>query len=117
MNSFAQGKRMLIAVFQYAVKILHKADMTDNKHVVRVRREIRFLRLLHHPHIVKVRDVFESPKSLFIVMERFTGGELFDYIVNHGRVKEKESRRFFRQIISAVEYCHQVNDIDPRSYQ
>jgi len=92
---------------QYAVKILNKADMKDAKHIVRVQREIRFLKLLHHPHIVRVQDVFESPNSLFIVMERLTGGELFDYIVAHGRVKEKESRRFFRQIISAVEYCHQ----------
>lgn len=92
---------------QYAIKVLHKSQMTDNKHVLRVQREIRFLRLLHHPHIIKVKDFFESQLDIFIVMEHIAGGELFDYIVSHGRVKEAESRRFFRQIISAVAYCHE----------
>lgn len=92
---------------QYAIKVLHKSQMTDNKHILRVQREIRFLRLLHHPHIIKVKDFFESQLDIFIVMEHIAGGELFDYIVSHGRVKEAESRRFFRQIISAVAYCHE----------
>jgi len=91
----------------YAIKILTKEHMKDAKHVTRVQREIRFLKLLHHPHIVKVKDVYESARDIFIVMEHVTGGELFDYIVSHGRVKEKEARRFFRQIVSAVKYCHQ----------
>ena len=44
--------------------------------------------------------------EIFLVLELVAGGELFDYIVARGRVKEKEARKFFRQIISGVEYCH-----------
>jgi len=64
------------------------------------------LKLLHHPHIVKVYDVMESNDLIYIVMEYATGGELFDYIVAHKKVKEKEARSFFRQVISALDYCH-----------
>jgi serine/threonine protein kinase len=51
----------------------------------------------------------ETHECIFIVMEYAVGGELFDYIVAHKRVKEKEARWFFRQVISAVDYCHQVS--------
>jgi serine/threonine protein kinase len=64
--------------------------------------------LLHHPHIVKVYDVIETSDMIFIAMEYEAGGELFDYIVVNKRVKEKEARSFFRMVLSAVDYCHQV---------
>ena len=94
---------------QYAVKLLEKSTIKSEKQVARIQREIRFLKLLHHPHIVKVYDVMETHDLIYIVMEYATGGELFDYIVAHKRVKEKEARIFFRQVISAVDYCHQVS--------
>ena len=77
----------------------------------RLQREIRFLKLLNHPHIIKVFDIIETTESIYIVMEHAEGGELFDYIVTHKRVKEKDAKAFFRQIISAVDYCHQVRNI------
>jgi serine/threonine protein kinase len=66
------------------------------------------MKLLNHPHIVGVTDVYEGKDHYFIVMENASGGELFDYIVKNGMVKEPEARHFFRQILSAVDYCHQV---------
>ena len=75
--------------------------------MARLQREIRFLKLLNHPHIVKVFDVIESLEYIYIVMEFAVGGELFDYIVAHKRVKEKEARSFYRMVLSAVDYCHQ----------
>lgn len=65
------------------------------------------MKLLSHPHIIHVHDVTENRDDISIVMEFAAGGELFDYIVARGMLKEKESRLFFRQIISAVTYCHQ----------
>ena len=91
-----------------AVKVIEKGSVHTEKQVARIQREIRFLKLLHHPHIVKVYDIIETPDSIYFVMEYAKGGELFDYIVAHKRLKEKEARLFFRQIISAVDYCHQV---------
>jgi serine/threonine protein kinase len=51
--------------------------------------------------------VIDTPTELFLVMELAHGGELFDYLVAHGRMQEREARRHFRQIVSAVDYCHQ----------
>lgn len=91
-----------------AIKVIDKSQIQSPKQVARLQREIRFLKLLNHPHIVKVYDVIEGSEFIYIVMEYAIGGELFDYIVAHKRVKEKEARSFFRMVLSAVEYCHQV---------
>ncbi|KAJ3294025.1 MAP/microtubule affinity-regulating kinase 3 [Rhizoclosmatium sp. JEL0117] len=89
-----------------AIKVIEKAQIKSSKQVARLQREIRFLKLLHHPHIVKVYDVIETDLFIYIVMEYAVGGELFDYIVANKRVKEREARSFFRMVLSAIEYCH-----------
>ncbi|KAJ3110371.1 MAP/microtubule affinity-regulating kinase 3 [Phlyctochytrium bullatum] len=89
-----------------AIKVIEKAQIQSPKQVARLQREIRFLKLLYHPHIVKVYDVIEKEDYIYIVMEYAAGGELFDYIVAHKRVKEGEAREFFRMVLSAVDYCH-----------
>ncbi|KAJ3107959.1 hypothetical protein HK100_003500 [Physocladia obscura] len=92
-----------------AIKIIEKSQIKSAKQVARLQREIRFLKLLHHPHIVRVYDVIETDAFIYIVTEFAEGGELFDYIVANKRVREREARAFFRMILSAVDYCHQVN--------
>lgn len=93
-------------VSQVAIKILERDKIVDVADVERISREIAILKQLHHPNIVRIYEVCDTAKHIFIVMSFCSGGELFDYIVAHGRVKEKQAARFFHQIVNGVEYCH-----------
>ncbi|XP_058078153.1 CBL-interacting protein kinase 32-like isoform X2 [Magnolia sinica] len=64
------------------------------------------MKLIKHPNVVRLYEVMGSKTKIFIVLEFVIGGELFDKIVNHGRMREDEARRYFQQLINAVDYCH-----------
>lgn len=92
-----------------AVKILEKERIVDVADVERVAREIHILKLVQHPHVIQLYEIIETPKQLYLIMEFCNGGELFDYIVASGRVREREACRFFHQIIAGVEQIHRMN--------
>lgn len=71
-----------------------------------MRREIKIFSLFMHPHIIRLYEVIKGPSDIFVVMEYVKRGELFDYIVEKGRLVEEEARHFFQQLISGLEYCH-----------
>ncbi|XP_071706653.1 SNF1-related protein kinase catalytic subunit alpha KIN10-like [Rutidosis leptorrhynchoides] len=89
-----------------AIKILNRRKIKNMEMEEKVRREIKILRLFMHPHIIRLYEVVETPSDIYVVMEYVKSGELFDYIVEKGRLHEDEARNFFQQIISGVEYCH-----------
>ncbi|KAJ6232591.1 protein kinase [Anaeramoeba flamelloides] len=72
----------------------------------RIRREISIQKLIKHPSVIQIYDVYETEKNLFLVLEYISGGELFDYIVNTKEISPTEARSFFQQIIYAVEHIH-----------
>ncbi|KAH3680303.1 hypothetical protein WICMUC_000370 [Wickerhamomyces mucosus] len=88
-----------------ALKIINRKTLAKSDMQGRIEREISYLRLLRHPHIIKLYDVIKSKDEIIMVIE-YAKNELFDYIVQKGKMPEIEGRRFFQQIISAVEYCH-----------
>lgn len=88
-----------------ALKIINKKVLAKSDMQGRIEREISYLRLLRHPHIIKLYDVIKSKDEIIMVIE-YAGNELFDYIVQRDKMPEQEARRFFQQIISAVDYCH-----------
>ncbi|XP_077132501.1 NUAK family SNF1-like kinase 1 [Ranitomeya variabilis] len=89
-----------------AVKSIQKDKITDELDRVHLQREIEITALLKHEHIIQVFEVFESPDKIIIVMEYASSGELYDFINNKHQLPESDARRFFRQIVSAVHYCH-----------
>ncbi|KAG7201930.1 hypothetical protein KM043_004638 [Ampulex compressa] len=91
---------------EVAIKIIDKTQLNPGS-LQKLFREVRIMKMLDHPNIVKLFQVIETEKTLYLVMEYASGGEVFDYLVMHGRMKEKEARAKFRQIVSAVQYCHQ----------
>ncbi|XP_053504188.1 serine/threonine-protein kinase MARK2 isoform X3 [Ictalurus furcatus] len=107
-GNFAKVKlaRHVLTGKEVAVKIIDKTQLNSSS-LQKLFREVRIMKLLNHPNIVKLFEVIETEKTLYLVMEYASGGEVFDYLVAHGRMKEKEARAKFRQIVSAVQYCHQ----------
>ena len=89
-----------------AIKILNRERIKSLGMQDKVRREINILKRIRHPHIIRMYEVIDSPTDIFLVMEYVSGGELFDYIVQSGRLKREEARRFFQQIISGLNCCH-----------
>ncbi|EPS67062.1 hypothetical protein M569_07713, partial [Genlisea aurea] len=89
-----------------AIKILNKRKMKSRDMEEKVRREIKICQLFVHPHVIRIYEVVETPMDIYVVMEYVTRGELFDYIVEKGRLQEDEARQFFQQIVSGVNYCH-----------
>ncbi|XP_023277553.1 serine/threonine-protein kinase MARK2 isoform X9 [Seriola lalandi dorsalis] len=107
-GNFAKVKlaRHVLTGKEVAVKIIDKTQLNSSS-LQKLFREVRIMKMLNHPNIVKLFEVIETEKTLYLVMEYASGGEVFDYLVAHGRMKEKEARAKFRQIVSAVQYCHQ----------
>ena len=91
----------------YACKHLSKLSI---KNLEKFEREINILINTDHPNIIKIYEVFESQRSLYLVMELCKGGEIFDRIIEHIQSKqmysEKDAAEIFRQVMSSIEYCH-----------
>ncbi|XP_068171105.1 NUAK family SNF1-like kinase 2 [Antennarius striatus] len=90
-----------------AIKSIRKEKIKDEQELVHIRREIEIMSTLCHSHIITIYEVFENKDKIVIVMEYASRGDLYDYICDRKNISEREARHFFRQIVSAVHYCHQ----------
>ncbi|CAN6200340.1 unnamed protein product [Urochloa humidicola] len=89
-----------------AIKIIDKAKVQKLKLVEQIRREICTMKLIQHPNVVRLYEVMGSKTRIYIVLEFIMGGELLDIVATSGKLKEDEARRYFQQLINAVDYCH-----------
>ncbi|GAA5834744.1 hypothetical protein JCM11251_003651 [Rhodosporidiobolus azoricus] len=99
---------------QYAaIKIVPKPKRSTqekaDKMLLGIEREIVIMKLIEHPNVLRLMDVWETNGELYLIMEYVEGGELFDYLVSKGRLHADEARHYFQQIISGVDYCHRFN--------
>ena len=93
-----------------AIKIMDKIQLfTDPLNLRRVETEISLLKIVRHKNIIKLYEVIETPKKIYLIMEYCEGGELFDYIVKKEHLTERQSCAFFHEIIDALEYLHSIN--------
>ncbi|RMZ77337.1 hypothetical protein DV737_g4389, partial [Chaetothyriales sp. CBS 132003] len=81
-------------------------ERADRSKEIRTAREAAMVSLLHHPYICKMIDVQKTSYHWYMLFEYVNGGQMLDYIIAHGRLKEKQARKFGRQIASALDYCH-----------
>jgi len=94
---------------RFALKIIDKKKfiMANTKRRPNaLMEEVEILRSVSHPNIIGIHDVYETDKTLYLVLELVTGGELFDKILNAGHFKEEQAREFFAQMLDAVKYLH-----------
>ncbi|KAI5675467.1 hypothetical protein M9H77_06417 [Catharanthus roseus] len=89
-----------------AIKIIDKNLILKNNLINQVQREIRTMKLLHHPNIVRIFEVIGTKTKIYIVMEYVTGGPLSDKLSYWTKFNETEARRQFQQLIDAIDHCH-----------
>ncbi|XP_026815955.1 serine/threonine-protein kinase SIK3-like isoform X3 [Rhopalosiphum maidis] len=91
-----------------AIKIIDKTQLNEDN-LKKIFREIQIMSKLNHPHIVRLFQVMETEKMIYLVTEYAAGGEIFDFLVKKGRMDEPAACHIFKQIVEAVSYCHNKN--------
>ncbi|KAK0733644.1 hypothetical protein B0T26DRAFT_30934 [Lasiosphaeria miniovina] len=74
-----------------------------------IEREIAILKLIEHPNIIKLHDIWENRAEIYLVTEYVEKGDMYDFMNWNGPLNEDEAMYYFRQIMSALEYCHSLN--------
>ncbi|VAH74656.1 unnamed protein product [Triticum turgidum subsp. durum] len=88
-----------------AIKVIDKEKVLRVGMIDQIKREISIMRLVRHPNIVQLHEVMASKSKIYFAMEYVRGGELFARVAK-GRLKEDAARKYFQQLIGAVDFCH-----------
>jgi len=98
---------------EYACKVIDKrqVELKFSGLLEQFFTEIKVLKTLQHPNIIRFEDTYETNDRIYIIMELMKGGELFDYVVEKGTLSEEEASLIVRKITSAVAHMHGMNII------
>lgn len=88
-----------------AIKVIDKEKIMRVGIIEQIKREISIMRLVRHPYIIHLYEVMATKTKIYFVMEYAKGGELFNK-VSKGKLKEDLARKYFQQLINAVDFCH-----------
>ncbi|XP_076183313.1 ovarian-specific serine/threonine-protein kinase Lok isoform X1 [Ptiloglossa arizonensis] len=97
---------------RFAMKTIMKLGDTTSKHrhplndPEKIMNEVKILKALKHPYVVRMEEIVDSPKAVYIVLELMEGGELFERIKSRGKLSEKTAKLIFYQVVLAVSYLH-----------
>ncbi|GAA0166876.1 hypothetical protein LIER_40266 [Lithospermum erythrorhizon] len=97
--------RHIVSEESVAIKIINKEQVKTEEMIQQILREISIMHLVRHPNVVELKEVMATKKKIHVVMEFVRGGELFAKIAR-GKLKEDVARKYFQQLVSAVEFCH-----------
>ncbi|KNE58672.1 CAMK/CAMKL/BRSK protein kinase [Allomyces macrogynus ATCC 38327] len=105
---YRTSQKVAIKIIPKTAMLGHGASAAHTQNLAKkMEREIVIMKLVQHPSVMQLYDVYETDEELYLVLEHVEGGELFDYLVKKGRLDEQEACSFFQQIIYGVHYCHQ----------
>lgn len=88
-----------------AIKVIDKEKILRVGLVDQIKREISVMRIVRHPNIVQLYEVMATKSKIYFAMEYCKGGELFNKVAK-GKLKEDVARKYFQQLINAVDFCH-----------
>lgn len=92
-----------------AVKVIDKTKL-DEISRAHLFQEVRCMKLVQHPNVVRLYEVIDTQTKLYLILELGDGGDLYDYIMRHENGLDQESaRHYFRQVVHAISYCHQLH--------
>ena len=92
-----------------AVKVIDKTklDEVSKSHLF---QEVRCMKLVQHPNVVRLYEVIDTQTKLYLILELGDGGDMYDYIMKHEKgLDEARARKYFRQIVEAISYCHRLH--------
>jgi len=92
---------------EYAVKIIDRLHMSDRERES-LRLELSILKLLHHPNVSQICNVYEEKDTVFIVMNYYKGGDLFERVKNNGTLSEDKAKSVMWRILDAIRYIHSL---------
>ncbi|KAF8794124.1 SNF-related serine/threonine-protein kinase-like [Argiope bruennichi] len=94
---------------QVAVKVIDKTRLDDVSRA-HLFQEVRCMKLVQHPNVVRLYDVIDTQTKLYLILELGDGGDMYDYILKHENgVDEETAKKYFRQIVHAISYCHKLH--------
>ncbi|WBW75435.1 DNA replication checkpoint kinase Cds1 [Schizosaccharomyces osmophilus] len=107
----------------YAIKVINKKKIlltsSEKRATEMFQREIEIIKTLHHPGVVRCREVFETGEEIFIVMEYVEGGDLMDFLIANGSIDEQDSKPLLKEILETLIYLHESGiahrDIKPEN--
>ena len=91
---------------EYAMKIVKKNTINDPEVDKQIIREVSILHTIKHPNVVQLHAAFKSKKKYYLILDLADGGELFDKLVDDGPLPENEARKYFQQLIDALDCIH-----------
>lgn len=92
-----------------AIKVIdkNKLDEISREHLF---QEVKCMKLVQHPNVVRLYEVIDTTSKLYLILELGDGGDMYDYIMKHSNgLSEQKSKNYFRQIVRAIKYCHDLH--------